>query len=299
MSSIKLAVVAGSLSHDPREAARLSREMGFAGVQFDAYGASLRMPDLSLTGRREFRQMITAQNQLIVSLRVDLGSKGFGPGADVDRLLNGLDRAMETATGLGVGMICVDVGILPEPAREAVVRPPISASQAGLIVLPESFATTTPDAAPASPPPDPAFVSQVNSAMGELGSRAERYSIVMALRTDLSSYAALNTVMRSAGCPWFGVDLDPTAVLHDEWSMDDVFTRLGDGVRHVRGRDALGGAGRRTKPAIIGRGDTQWRQLLSNLQGAGYAGWTTIDPIELPDRTVAAAEGLKHLRSLV
>ena len=299
MSSIQFSIVAAALSNDPREAARVSREMGFAGVQLDAYGAGMRMPDLSATGRREFRQMVAAQNQQIVSFRVDLGSKGFGPGADVDRLLNGLDRVLETAAGMGVGMVSVDVGLLPEPAREAVVRPPISQSQAGLILLPESFATTAAAAAPASPPPDPAFVGQVNAALGELGAMAERYSVIAALRTDLSSFAALHAVLRQAGCAWFGIDLDPAAVLHDEWPIDDLFTRLGDSIRQVRGRDAIGGSARRTRPAVVGQGDTQWPALLANLSGVGFAGWLTVDPIELPDRKLAAAAGLKHLRSLL
>lgn len=298
MGSIQFSVVAGALSNDPREAARLSREMGFVGLQFDAYGPSLRIPDLSNTGRREFRQVLSAQNQQPIGLRVELGPKGFSPGADVDRLLNGLNRAMEAAVGLGTSLVCVDLGPLPEPAPVEAPRPKIDSAKAGVILLPESFAAPMPPAAPASPPPDPAFVSQVDAALGELGAIADRYSVVLAFRTELSSFAAIDDALRRVRCPWFGIDFDPVAALRDEWPMDEIFSRLGALIRHVRGREAIGGANRRTQPAVIGRGDTKWGELLANLDGAGYAGWITVDPVELADRKAAAGEGLKHLRSL-
>jgi hypothetical protein len=49
---------------------------------------------------------------------------------------------------------------------------------------------------------------------------------------------------------------------------------------------------------VIGRGDTNWSQLLSNLDGADYGGWVTVDPLELPDRVAAATGGAAHLRSV-
>jgi sugar phosphate isomerase/epimerase len=148
------------------------------------------------------------------------------------------------------------------------------------------------------PPPNPAFVAQVDAALVELGRMADRTSTVVALRSELSPLSAIERALRAADCPWFGVDLDPAAVLADEWDLDAAFSRLGPLVRHVRARDALSGAAGRTKPAPIGRGDTSWPQLLSNLGEADYRGWVTVDPLELPDRPAAAAAGLAHLRSV-
>jgi sugar phosphate isomerase/epimerase len=102
-------------------------------------------------------------------------------------------------------------------------------------------------------------------------------------------------VLRRADCPWFGVDFDPVAILRDEWDADEVFSAVGPLIRHVRGRDAVAGAEHRTRPAIIGQGDTDWPGLLARLDEAGYHGWITIDPIDLPDRTAAAQAGRKHI----
>jgi sugar phosphate isomerase/epimerase len=137
----------------------------------------------------------------------------------------------------------------------------------------------------------------VDSALLDLGSRADRLGVTVAFRSDLSSFAALDRVLRAASCPWFGVDLDPVSVLRDEWSLDEILSTFGPSIRHVHARDAVVGADRRTRPAVIGQGSTDWSQLLASLDDAGYRGWITIDPIELPDRASGATSGLAHLRS--
>ncbi len=294
----RFAVVSHALSTDPRTAPRLAREAGFAGVHFDAYSTGLSLPELSATGRREFRSVLTGQNQDLVGLRYDLGSKGFGPGADVDRELARLERVMDAAAGLAAPLVCVDLGPLPEPAREVQARPAVTAEQAGMILLPSAMAEFTKPALPPVPPPDPALVSAVDSAMVELGRRSDRYGVVLAFRADLNSYAALERALRAADCPYFGIDFDPVALLRDVLELDELFSRLGGLIRHVRGRAAAGGQGGRTKPAAVGRGDTDWPQLLARLDEAGYHGWVTLDPLELGDRAAGAVMGRKHLASI-
>jgi sugar phosphate isomerase/epimerase len=98
-------------------------------------------------------------------------------------------------------------------------------------------------------------------------------------------------------CPWFGIDLDPVALLRDTWPTDEIFSHLGQILRHVRGKDAVAGSEARTKPAILARGDVKWRDILDALDGAGYGGWITIDPMELTDRRGAAVAGLKQLKA--
>lgn len=293
----QLGVLAAALSNDARAAARSAREANFAGVLFDAISPSLDLTELSTTGRREFRSAIASQDVQLIGLRADAGPKGFGSGADVDRILSRLDRIFEAAAGLQSPLVCLDAGPLPAPAVQARPKPRVKPEEAGVIILPSSMTDPTPEAqTPPAPPPDPAFVSQVDGALLELGRRADRYGVTVALRSELASFAALERALLAAGCPWFGVDLDPVAVLRDEWPADEVFSRLGPHLRHVRGRDALAGADRRTKPTLIGQGSTDWRQLLALLDDAGYRGWITIDPTELTDRFSAATRGAEYLR---
>jgi len=209
---------------------------------------------------------------------------------------------MEAAAGLASPLVCADLGPLPEPPPAEKPKATVTAEQAGLILLPTSadMAARQAEASrPAHRPPDPAFVSQVDGVLAELGRRADRFGVTVAFRSELASHAALERALRSAGCPWFGVDLDPVSVLRDEWDLDEVFSQLGALVRHVRARDAVVGADRRTRPAVVGQGSMSWDQLLSNLESLGYAGWITIDPTELPDRAAGAVAARNHILSQV
>lgn len=294
--AIRLGVAASALTDDPRQASGLAHDLGFQGLQFDAYSASFNIPDLAGSGRREFGHLLSSQNQQLIGLRGELGPRGLGPGADVDRILSKLDKLLEAAAGLNAPLACVDLGPLPAPPAQVRPRPKISPDQAGLILLPTAPQIVEPPT-PAAPPADPAVVSQVDAALCEIGRLADRYSVIVAFRSDLASLAALERAVMTAACPWFGIDLDPVAVLRDEWDLDETFSRLGALVRHVHGRDAIKGADRRTRPAIIGRGDTDWGTLLADLDAAGYRGWITVDPTELPDRQAAAVAARKYLNS--
>jgi sugar phosphate isomerase/epimerase len=293
---LKLGVVAAALSTDARAAPAMARKAGFSGLVFDARSPSVDVTSLSGTGRREFRHLLDTQAQQLVGLRHDVGAQGFGPGGDVDRELSLLRQIMEAAKGLGTTLVCVDVGPLPEPATREAPKPKVTAAMAGLVLLPES--TGEPARPSPATAPDPSFVSHVDAALVELGRLADRFGTVLAFRSDLSSLSALDRVLRAANCPWFGIDLDPAAMAGDEWDLHEVFSRLGAHVRHVRARDALRGTDRRTKPAPIGQGDTDWRRVLSNLRDADYRGWITIDSIDLPDRARAAAHAATYLRTL-
>src|SRR5581483_1802340 len=158
-------------------------------------------------------------------------------GADVDRLLSQFDRVLQSATALAAPLVCVEAGPMPEPPPESKPKPKVTQEQAGLILIPTLAAAPAPEVVHAPLPPkiDPVFVAQVDGAMAELGRLADRYSVALAFRSDLASFAALERALTAARCPWFGVDLDPVSILRDAWETDEVFSRLGPLVQHVRG----------------------------------------------------------------
>jgi sugar phosphate isomerase/epimerase len=299
LDGIRLAVVAQALSSDPRQAARAARLAGFEGLQFDGVSSSLDLTSLSASGRREFRHVISSQDRAIASLRGDAGVRGFSPGADVDQAIARIGKLMEAAAGLGTPLVCVDLGPLPAATQVAPPKPKVDPAMAGLILLPETSSRPPAAPEPATPPPDPAFVSQVNAAMDELGRRADKFSCVVAFRSELASLASLKQALTSVNCPWFGIDLDPVAVARDRWDLDEMFSQVGPLVRHVRGRDAIVGAENRTKPVVLGRGNVAWEQLLGNLHESNYRGWVTVDPLELSDRLAGAEGGAGYLKSLM
>jgi sugar phosphate isomerase/epimerase len=201
---------------------------------------------------------------------------------------------MESAKALNSPLLCADIGPLPEPARTAAPRTTIAPEQAGLIIIPSA-------PRPANHPPEPevkadaAFESHIDAVLREIGHHADRIGVILAIRSELSSFAAMSRALRAADCPWFGVDLDPAAMLIDRWSVDEVFSALAPVIRHVRGRDAHKGHDRRTRPAMVGKGNVNWGEVRALLDEAGYSGWITVDPTELPDRIAAARAALAQL----
>lgn len=268
-------------------------------MQYDPFARSLDLTELSQTGRKEFLRLLSSQNLQLASLRIGLGARGFGPGADVEHLIDRVDKVLQLAAGLGGPVVCVDLGPLPEPPRETRVAPNITADQAGLLILPASMTAAAPATpAPPPPPPSPADVklaARVDESMAEIARRADRVSAMIAFGSDLSSLAALERAVRSANCSWFGVELDAVSLLRDDWSADEAFSRLASQLRHVRARDAVLGSGGRTQPTVIGRGTVNWDALLGNLRAADYRGWVTVDPTELTHRLEGAEAGLKQL----
>ncbi|MGA2439334.1 MAG: TIM barrel protein, partial [Tepidisphaeraceae bacterium] len=136
----------------------------------------------------------------------------------------------------------------------------------------------------------------MDSALSELARRADRHGVTIAFRSELAAFATLDRALKIAACPWFGLDLDPVAILKDDWSTDEIISHLGQQIRHVRARDAIAGPDHRTKPAVIGTGSVNWPRLLSDLEAAAYHGWITLDPVELPNRRAAATAGAAWLR---
>jgi len=297
----RLSVVASALSTDARVAAHAARTLGFAGIQFDATSAALDLTTLSGTGRREFRHVLSSFNLQLVGLRFELGPRGFGPASNVERVLEQLERTLETAAGLAAPLVCVDLGPLPPaPPGPPKPVPKVTQDMAGLIILPNLPAEGEAPAAPQElSAADRALASHVDAALAEVCARADRYSVIIAVRSELAGFAALDAVIRRASCPWMGIELDPVSALRDPWPLDEILSRLAPLVRHVRVRDASVGDAHRTRPALVGQGSVNWGELLASLDAAGYRGWLTVDPMELPDRAAAAATARKTLLAVV
>src|SRR2546421_9112241 len=106
--SQQIAVSAAALTDDPRRAPQLSRRLGFGGLVFPAASSAVDVTELSATGRREFRQLFSSQDQQLVALAADLGPRGLSPGADGDRGHAPLGRVMGGAPGVAAPPVFAD-----------------------------------------------------------------------------------------------------------------------------------------------------------------------------------------------
>ncbi|HRK29956.1 MAG TPA: TIM barrel protein [Tepidisphaeraceae bacterium] len=297
----KLAVTARSLHDDIRIAAGASRKIGFDGMVVPSRSASLDLTELGETGTRDFRHILASYDQILVAIDSSLGKAGFSLTADVDRALARMGKVLQAAAGLGCTTVCLDLGPLPPAPVSEQPKPAITPELAGLIIIPRpepgaSASDVNVSKRSNSEPRDAAFESHINSAMTELGQIADRFSIAIAARSSLASFASLAFLLDGVQCPWFGVDLDTIHMLADEWPADAVFSTVGAQIRHVRARDAAKGAGGRVLSCDISAGSVDWPEVFTNLDAAGYKGWVTADCAELPNSAVSSAHALRVLR---
>jgi sugar phosphate isomerase/epimerase len=274
-----------ALSPDLRESLRIARLLNFQGIALDATG-STDLTALSGSGYREVDHLIRSNDLTLVGLRASLDRKGLSRSADLDKQIATIDRAMDASSKLQAPLVCVDLLALPTPPTQGRPKPKITPEQAGLIVIPSLEEIPSEPDAPVKV--DTEALSNVTSAMIEIGSRADRRGVRVAFSAGLSSFAALIYAIESARCPWFGVDLNPVDVLRDDWNIDEVLSAVARQLLHVQVKDAALGNDRRTQPALVGHGDVNWRELMERLKEADYRGPLTVDPAEQSDRISAA-----------
>jgi sugar phosphate isomerase/epimerase len=298
----KLAVVAAALDSDVRAAARLSRQLGFAGLLLDVAMPGLDLTELSQSGRRDVAQVLRSDNQRLAGIRFDLGPSGITPRTDLDKLLSRLDKVLDATAGLGSPVLCIDAGPLPPPDEVPVpASAPVPApNMVGRIVLPnfddlQSLVGIAPPSVAPSQKPDPAHVAAVDTAFAEIAQRADRFSVAIAISSELSSFASIDRILTRFDARHLAVDLDAVAIVRDRWSLDEILSAVGPRLAHVRLRDAAVGADRRTAHVPVGRGSVPLAALLSGLIDGGYPGMFTVDTMELPDRPTAAAAARRFL----
>lgn len=292
---MKVSVRAAALGNDLRNLASVAQRWMFNGLQLDMKVGELELAELSATGQREVRHVLARHDLELASVRLELPHEGVA-GSDAGKVLWSVERALKASAGVGAKMMCVDLGRLPAVKPEA--RPKaVTSAQAGLILIPEPTGSAQASADETIDPKDAERWGAADTVLREVGVLADRYGMVLALSSELSSYASLKRAIEGAACPWFGVDLDPVSVLRDRWDLEHVLDAVGGLVRHVRARDAIKGSGGRTQPAAIGKGSTDWGQMIALLSQGAYSGWITVDTLDLQDRAGEAGRARRMLGS--
>jgi sugar phosphate isomerase/epimerase len=127
-----LAVVARAFDDDFRNAAKLAREAGFAGLQLDPRLGELDLVSLSQSGQRELLSVFRANQLELASLRIDLGAKGLSAGTDIDATLDRIEKILSVAQALGRPIVCIELG--PPPADTALIELARRADRHGVIL---------------------------------------------------------------------------------------------------------------------------------------------------------------------
>lgn len=255
---------------DLRGALAEAGRLGFVGASIAARALNPR--ELSQTGRREVRHLLSSHNLAGAALRFNLPGKGLTPDLDADRFLDRLRLCLELARDCGFECLACDLGAIPRAPETAPLPRPIDPGMLGALILPE-----TSDALPVEPArplteKERAQAGSVNDILREAGGVADRVGVPVALGAGLARTHDLVVLLADAACPLFGRELDPAASL-EETPPDLV--AIEPPLFHVRGTDAHA-AGGKTRSAPPGEGDVNWPALLEALRDGDYHGFITL-----------------------
>lgn len=262
-------------SSELRSAAEAARRAGFDGLTVPARALNFR--DLSQTGRREVRALLSRHELAGAALRVTLPGKGLTANADADRILDGLRRAIIGARDCGFAMVACDLGALPRATVAPAKPKPIDPAAAGAILLP----TPTEMQAIAAPPPPPltdaekqhaAFAADV---LRELARGVDTVGLPVAFSATLASTIDLTAVLERVGYALFFRELDPASTVEELSADVDAIVKTNPPLLHVRATDAQTGSGGRVRSADVGAGDVPWADLVESLKDADFAGFIT------------------------
>lgn len=104
-----IAVIAGALADDPRDAARLARDAGFDALSFDLRTRGLDFTQLSLTGQREFHKLLSSNRLKLAAIRGP-ADPGIAPGPHLDRAVAAAEATIRAAASIRAAVATVELG---------------------------------------------------------------------------------------------------------------------------------------------------------------------------------------------
>jgi len=228
-----------------RERIQEAARLGAKGIVVDAIG-ELSPARLSDTGRRDLRHVLRTAELKLIALHLPT-KRPFDMLEGFEDRLAKADAAFELAYDLGARLVLARVGAVPDASQE------------------ERRA---------------AF----EHALGELGLRADRRGVRLAIETGPDSGETLQAWFEQAERGGLAVSLDPGALLQHGHDPIAATVALGEVVAHAYARDGTGGhrPTRTPNPRGFGfaPGVLDWDEYLGALEEIRYAGFLTIWPDE-------------------
>lgn len=247
--------IPGDPARSPRDQIRRAATIGARGVVLDANG-DLGPDRLGETGRRELRHLLRSTELTLVALGLPT-RRPFDTLDQLDDRLARADRAFALAYDLGTRLVVVRAGAVPGDGEA-----------------------------------DAARRSAFDQAIGELGRRADRRGVVLALETGLESGAAMAAAIDALALPTLAASLDPAALLAHGHDPVAAAVALGQRMAHAYAADAAGMGPRRASAADprgfgFAPGVMDWEAYLGALEEVDYRGYLTVWPDPGADSSAA------------
>ncbi len=271
------------LAPDPREAIEAAASLGLDGVGLPLFTPVLALEQLSDSGVRELRHLLSSRRLALDAVELILAGQGLV--GDEQLAVDRVEAALRAAARLGGQVLSVDLGPLPPPVLAAPAPLP-APLLGGLLIIP------TPPVPPAQQRQaagDAAAFIPLAQLLRGMAARADVYGVKIACRATLACFESLRQLLAATDAPLIGFEVDTLSLLQDDLESDRALSAAGEALYHLRLSDGQRGQGGRVRPQPAGQGQINWRQLYQSLEQAGWSGFALIDAPQ--PRHIAAALG--------
>ncbi len=260
MLELRKSIRLQSLNLPLKQALLLAAELGAEAVEINAR-TELRPADLSQTGVRHFRKIISDLNLKVGSISFPT-RRGYHVADDLERRMDATKAAMEMAYQLGCNVVVNHVGQINED-------------------MPTEQWTT------------------LIQALTDLGNYSHKAGAWLAAKTGTESGADLAKLLDSLPRGAIGVDFDPGNLIINGFSASDAIKELGSRVLNFRARDAVRDLAQgRGLEVQLGRGSIDLPELFSVLEEHQYRGFITVERQTGQDAATECGEAIEYLTNL-
>lgn len=260
MPELKIAVALSCLRQPFRKALHTVAALGATGVEIDARN-DLSPGEISDTGRRQLRKMLTDLNLTVAAVRYPT-RRGFDVLADLERRLEATKQAMAFAYSMGAKVVVNAVGYVPEDFTH------------------------------------PAAV-QLSASLSELARYGERVGTIFACETGTEPAERLADFLGTLKTGTIGIHFNPANLILSDCYSPESIRQCATWVRSVCVRDAVRDlAKRRGIEVEVGRGSAEIPEILGVLEEHNYTGWFVVDR-PATSRTIAEiSNAVSYLKAL-
>jgi sugar phosphate isomerase/epimerase len=239
MISQRIGVVHESLGLGIKEGVSTASGLGFKGIQINATLGDITPENMSQSGRRELKRILSINKLRLCALGGELGA-GFINENEFDFLIKKIQGVINMALDLQTNVITIQIGNIPGEAGSS-------------------------------------HWDAVGAALKEIGAHAENYGCRLASKIRYDDYSKLKGFLSSLETKGIGLVYDPASLmmsgldhikgiieLHDFIELTNLWdTRQTEEGRHVE--------------VPIGDGIVPFQEVISTLETVGYYGFYVIN----------------------
>lgn len=259
MQLFKTSVSTRSLGPSLKQSLLLAAESGVQGVQIDVR-EELRSSELTDTGRRQFLHRMSELGLKVASVQFPI-RRSLSDQQELDGRVAALKSAMKFAWELQCPVLTSRIGRIPADPASAEYR-------------------------------------LLQEVLEDLARHGNHIGTTLAVTPTVDSPEHLKALISSIRGGPIGIDFDPAAFVSGGQNPTSALRTLHEHVIHCEARDAIRDMDGSGLEVALGRGETDWVELLALLHEAEYRGWMNVTRTQGDDKPGDALRAVRYLQNI-